>query len=163
MPGRSSLLRGRFERSQPLLHSGPQLGAVVKQHQQRPGHRLLGADAGRSVVGSFQHMPVHGLAPVEIPVQVSSRPGSTTANLDLMRALPLTQVNQASAATVDSRWTSWTARSHVPKAGTLTSSSQTFPTGASMRISRAAPTGALASMRPFFAYSSCNTSIEGPR
>src|SRR5215211_1233903 len=102
------------------------------------------------------------LAPVEIPVQVSSRPGSTTANLDLMRALPLTQVNRASAATVESRWTSWTARSQVPQAGTLTSSSQTLPTGASMRISRAAPTGALASMRPFFAYSSCNTSIEGP-
>jgi hypothetical protein len=72
---------------------------------------------------------------MEAPVQVNSRPGSTTANLDFIRALPLAQVKRVPAATGPSRRTSWMAGSNVSQPSGLASSAQTRSRGALMSSS----------------------------
>ena len=70
------------------------------------------------------------LAPEEMPVQVSSFSGSTTAKVDLMVEGPLFQVKVASGATVESRRT------------VLTPGIQAGQLGASARICQTRATGA---------------------
>ena len=72
------------------------------------------------------------LNPEDTPVQVTSRPGSTTANLDFMWDRPLTQVKRVSTATGASRWTSWTSGAKLGQAMGSASSSHTRCTGASI-------------------------------
>ena len=103
------------------------------------------------------------LAPAATPVHVISRPGSTTANRDFIRARPFDHRNRVSTAVGASGSTSWMPGSHDGhRVGSL-NSAQTVSTGASISTRCEVRTGARSSTRPRLAYSSWSVSIDGPR
>src|SRR6478735_8039279 len=89
-----------------------------------------------SGVGDSRTCRCTAFAPEDTPVQVISRPGSTTAKRDRILDLPLDHTKRVSTAVGASISTSWMPGAHVGHAAGSLNSCHTVATGASMSTVR---------------------------